>query len=136
MERNNLVPGQVEFLDLTHPYLVLVPKDEEGLKLLYDGLIYTEAGEINKKFQYMKMDEKQFLLMEKYLFNFLCVECDLIITMYEEEWADGDKLLNIKNITNKALAISDNVEFKKLANEFLNLVQLSIELKTSLVFYF
>ena len=136
MGENNIVPGQVEFLDLEHPYLILVPKDENGLNLLYDGNIYTDKGEICDKFHSMKFDEKQFLLMEKYLFNFICLECDVIITMYEEEWVDGDKLKTIQKLTEYSLNTSDNEEFIELANKFLNLVKLAIELKTSLVFYF
>lgn len=136
MTEYNNVPGRVEFLDLKHQYLILVPRDERGLNLLYDGHIYTEKGEVSDKFYSMRFNEKQFLLMEKYLFNFICLECDLIITMYEEEWVEGDKLITIQKLTEKALNVSDDEKFIELAKQLLNLVRLAIELKTSLVFYF
>ena len=130
------IPGYVEYLDLTHPYLVLVPKNDEGLDLLYDAHIYSDCGKINEKLEYMQFNEKQFLLLEKYLFNFLCDSCDLIITMYEEEWVEGEKLIDVLSITNQAINNSDNQEFIILAKRFRELVQMAIELKTSLVFYF
>ena len=64
MTEYNNVPGRVEFLDLKHQYLILVPRDERGLNLLYDGHIYTEKGEVSDKFYSMRFNEKQFLLME------------------------------------------------------------------------
>lgn len=132
----NIIPRQVEFLDLNHPYLILVPKDDEALALLYDGQIYLKKDEINNKFEFMKFNEKEYLLLEKYLFNFICAECNLIITMYEEEWVEGDKLYIISQITNQMINNSDNEEFIKLAKEFLKLVKKAIKNNTSLVFYF
>ena len=56
--------------------------------------------------------------------------------MYEEEWVEGDKLITIQKLTEKALNVSDDEKFIELAKQLLNLVRLATELKTSLVFYF
>ncbi len=136
MKNNNVTINQVEFLDLNHPYLILVPKDDDAQDLLFDGKIYVRNGEINDKFEYMEFNEKQYLLLEKYLFNFICAECGLIITMYEEEWIEGDMLYAVEKITDRMIVNSDNEEFIGLANKFLDLVKLAIKLDKSLVLYF
>ncbi len=74
--------------------------------------------------------------MEKYLFNFIDAECDLLINMYEEEYAEPGYLPQILEITNRTINSCDNDEVLKLVKEFRALVEKAIELNTVVGFCF
>ena len=126
-----------EYLDANHSYFILVPQNQGALDDLYDGHFFDEEkGIVRDDFLYMVFDEKDYLLMEEYLFNFVDARCDLIITMYEEEWAEGECLDTIRDITIRMIGNCDNKRFIELANEFKNLILRARELKMPVVFYF
>ena len=85
---------------------------------------------------FMKFHEDKFYLMEKYLFNFIDAECNLLINMYEEEWIEGDNLKKNLEITDRMINNSDNEEFLELAKEFRNLVLKAIEVNTCVGCFF
>ena len=83
--------------------IALVKKKNGGYKGKYD---LPGGG--------MKFHEDTYLLMEKYLFDFINVECDLLINMYEEEWIDGENLSKTLEITGRMISNCDNKEFHEL----------------------
>jgi len=126
-----------KYLDLNHSYFILVPKTEYNLNDLYDARFYDEDKDrVKDGYHYMMFNEATFLLMEEYLFNFIDAETGLIITMYEEEWAEVDMLPMLFEITERMINNSDNDEFIKLADEFLELVKKAIDIQMPVVFYF
>ena len=126
-----------EFLDLKHRYFILVPKDEGALDELYEGQFYDDDNNcVKEHYLHMEFDEKAFLLLEEYLFNFIDAKCDLIITMYEEEWAEPEKLGDILMLTDSMIGNCDNERFIELANRFRKLVIAAQSLNMPVVFYF
>lgn len=125
-----------EFLDLNHRYSIVIALDKEHENELIDCHFYNDYGEFKDGFMGMYFNEKKFLLMEKYLFNFINTECDLLISMYEEEWAEAGKLPQILEITSRMINNSDNQEFLKSAKEFKKIVEKAIELDTFIGFCF
>lgn len=140
MDKNNKITeikGYTKYLDLSHRYYILTPLTKQALSDLYDAnFINSENGKVKEEYSYMEFDEETFLLMEEYLFNFISVECNLIITMYEEEWAEGEMLNDIIKIAERMINNSDNEKFIELAQKFLVLVKIAIEKERVLVFYF
>ena len=124
-----------QFLDLTHEYLILVPLNETGVEDLYQGNIY-KGNFINANFKYMLFNEETYYFLEKKLFDFINVECDMLINMYEEEIADPSKLLKIQDTTDLLLRNNDDEKFSELIEEFKELLKLAIEKKTCMGFYF
>ena len=74
--------------------------------------------------------------MEKYLFNFIDAECDLLINMYEEEWIEGANLAQTLKITDRMINNCDNDELIELAKKFRTLVEKAIEYNTCVGCYF
>lgn len=140
MDKNNKITeikGYTKYLDLSHRYYILTPLTKQALSDLYDAnFINAENRKVKEEYSYMEFDEETFLLMEEYLFNFISVECNLIITMYEEEWAEGEMLNDILKIAERMINNSDNEKFIELAQKFLVLVKIAIEKERVLVFYF
>ena len=120
----------VDYLDLNHRYYIVIALRKELEDHLYDCSFTDDKGDILEGYEGMWFDEKAFLLMEKYLFNFINAECDLLINMYEEEYIDLDQLSKAEEITKCMINNSDNREFIKLANKFLSIVKKAISLNT------
>lgn len=134
---NNNIPGYKEYLDMDKWYYILVPVNAEANDALSDYAFYDkEADKVKDGFLYMRFHEDKYCLMEEYLFNFIDAECDLLINMYEEEFADQDTLPSILEITERMINSSDNSEFIKLANEFKVLVEKAIQFNTCIGFFF
>lgn len=134
---NNKEKGYKKYLDINHKYYILVPLTKQALDDLYDAsFLNNEYGTVKDGYTYMEFNEEAFLLMEEYLFNFISDECNLIITMYEEEWAEKETLITIQEITKRMISNSDNELFIELAHKFLNLVNVAIEKERTMVFYF
>jgi len=125
-----------EILD-THIYCIVIALQKELENDLFDCHFWdNHHGDFKQGFLGMAFNEKQFLSAEKYLFNFINVECDLLINMYEEEWAEFDKLARIKEITERMLLNCDDEEVVDFANKFLVILNKAIELHTYVGFCF
>ena len=134
---NNNIPVYKEYLDLDKWYYILVPINEEANDALSNYDFYDrEADKVKDGFLYMRFHEDKYCLLEEYLFNFIDAECDLLINMYEEEFADQEVLPSILEITERMIDSSDNEEFIKLANEFKGLVEMAIQFNTCIGFFF
>lgn len=132
----NKVPGYVDYLDLNHRYYIVIALKEGLESEFYTCHFYDDNGEIRDNYLGFWFNEKVFLLMEKYLFNFINKECGLLINMYEEEYAEPEQLPKILEITNRMICNSDNDEFLKYANQFKTIVEKAIELQTVVGFCF
>ena len=73
---NNYIPGYTEYLDLNHRYYIVIALKKELENNIYDCHFFDEKGEIKEGFDGFWFDEKLYLLLEKYLFNFISAECD------------------------------------------------------------
>ena len=134
---SNNIPGYKEYLDMDKWYYILVPVNDEANDAISDYAFYDkDADKVKEGFLYMRFHEDKYCLMEEYLFNFIDAECDLLINMYEEEFADQEVLPSILEITERMINSSDNEEFIKLANEFKGLVEKAIEFNTCIGFFF
>ena len=131
---NNL--GQVEYLDLKHRYYIVIALSKEAETHLFDCQFFDEKGDIKEGYDGFWFDERMFLLMEKYFFNFIDSECDLLINMYEEEFAFSDQLPQIMNIIDRMTNECDNDEVLELAKEFRRIVAKAIEIDTAVGFCF
>ncbi len=133
----NNIPGYKEYLDMEKWYYILVPVNDEANDALSDYDFYDrEADKVKDGFLYMRFHEDEYCLLEEYLFNFIDAECDLLINMYEEEFADPEVLPSILEITERMINSSDNEEFIRLANEFKGLVEKAIQYNTCIGFFF
>jgi len=134
---NNNIPGYKEYLDMEKWYYILVPVNNEANDALSDYAFYDkEADKVKDGFLYMRFHEDKYCILEEYLFNFIDAECDLLINMYEEEFADPEVLPSILEITERMIDSSDNEEFIRLANEFKVLVEKAIQFNTCIGFFF
>ena len=134
---NNNIPGYKEYLDMEKWYYILVPVNNEANDALSDYAFYDkEADKVKDGFLYMRFHEDKYCILEEYLFNFIDAECDLLINMYEEEFADPEVLPSILEITERMIDSSDNEEFISLANEFKVLVEKAIQFNTCIGFFF
>ncbi len=125
------IPGYTEYLDLNHRYYIVI-----ALKKELENNIFDEKGDIKEGFEGFWFDEKLYLLLEKYLFNFISAECDLIIHMYEEEFAEPEILPQILEIIDRTINNCDNEEVLNPAKEIRRIVEKAIELNTVVGFCF
>lgn len=127
----------VKYLDLNKWYCVLVPKNENAVNDMAGYNFWDEAkNDVRDDFLFIKFHEDTYLLMEKYLFNFIDAECGLLINMYEEEWIEGENLHKTLEITDRMINNCDNEELLELAKEFRTLVEKAIEYNTCVGCYF
>ena len=134
---NNNIPGYKEFLDMDKWYYILVPVNDKASDAMSDFAFYDkETDKVKDGCVYMQFHEDKYCRMEEYLFNFIDAECDQLINMYEEEFAEQEVLPSILEITDRMIGSSDNEEFIKLANEFKSLVEKAIQFNTCIGFFF
>ena len=127
----------VKYLNLKKWYCVLVPKDEKAMNEMAVYNFWDESkNDVQDEFLFMKFHEDTYLLMEKYLFNSIDAECDLLINMYEEEWIEGDNLLKTLEITDRMINNCDSEKIAELAKEFRSLVESAIQYGTCVGCYF
>ncbi len=127
----------VRYLDLASWFCIVVPKNPVAYNEMCDYKIWDdEKGDVRDSYWYMKFHEDTYYLMEKYLFNFIDAECNLLINMYEEEWIEGDNLPKTLEITDRMINNCDNEEFLELAKEFRTLVEKAIEHNTCVGCFF
>lgn len=133
---NGPVPGYTKYLDLTHRYYIVIPLSKDKEDHLYDCQFRDENGEIKDGYEGFWFDERLYSLMEKYFFNFIDAECDLIITMYEEEYVFPEKIDSVIDIVKRMMNECDNEEVLELAKKLLNLLERAKELNTVVGFCF
>ncbi len=122
-------------------YYILVPLTQEAIDDLYRYEIYKENCDkredlIRDSFKAMIFDEETCHFLDDNLFTFINAECDVMIDIYEDETVENDQLETVLELTNSLLESSNDERFIKLATEFKSLVELAINKKTVVGFYF
>ena len=136
--------GHVEYLSLNHRYYVVVALRKELEDSIFDCHFFDDNGNIKEGFEGFWFNEKVFLTVEKYLFDFINSECGLWIDMYEEEDIFPEKLRQALEITNRQILavekdadkIPDAKVFLETAGKIKALIEKAIELDTVVGFCF
>lgn len=137
MENNSkVIPGYVEHLDLNHRYYIVIALTKDKEDNLFDCKFFDDKGDIKEGYDGFWFDEKMYLLMEEYFFNFIDDECELIITMYEEEYVYPEQLDQVIEIVNRMMHECDNEEVLVLANKLLGILEKAKLLNTVVGFCF
>ena len=136
--------GHVEYLSLNHRYYVVIALRKELEDSIFDCHFFDDNGNIKEGFEGFWFNEKVFLTVEKYLFDFINSECGLWIDMYEEEDIFPEKLRQALEITNRQILavekdsdkIPDSDVFLETAGKIKALIEKAIELDTVVGFCF
>lgn len=134
IEINDL--GRVEYLNLMHRYYIVIAQGEEYLDHLYDCHFFDDNGDIMEGYEGFWFNERLFLLMEKYFFIPIDDECNLLINMYEEEYAEPEILPKVLEIVNRQLMNCDNDEAFELGNQLRDVIVKAIEVNSPVGFCF
>ena len=124
-----------QYLDMEKDYLIIAPLNDEGQNELYENSIYKDDY-LSKNLKYMSFHEDTYIYMEEKLFDFINVELDLLINMYEEVIVENDQLPQLKDLTQCLIRNSDDDRFIRFASDFLDLVQTAIDQGTIVGFCF
>lgn len=125
-----------EYVDESHKYYILVPLNENGEEQLYNYDFYDDKGGVNSNFKFMMFNEETFLYMEKRLLDFINVECDVLINMYEEEILEHEQLPKARQTIEKVLRNTDDKRLIEFACELEDLIDFAVENKKEVGFYF
>ena len=138
MNDNKVLNGiqHTKYLDLNHRYYIVIALTKDAEDSLFDCHFFDDNGDIKNSYEGFWFNEKMFLLMEEYFFNFIDAECDLLINMYEEEFVFPDKLPQVLSIINRMMKECDNTEVLQLAEKLRNLIEKAIKLDTAVGFCF
>ncbi len=136
--------GHVEYLSLNHRYYVVIALRKELEDSIFDCHFFDDNGNIKEGFEGFWFNEKVFLTVEKYLFDFINSECGLWIDMYEEEDIFPEKLRQALEITNRQILtvekdadkIPDSDVFLETAGKIKALIEKAIALDTVVGFCF
>ena len=136
--------GYVEYLSLNHRYYVVIALRKELEDSIFDCHFFDDNGNIKEGFEGFWFNEKVFLTVEKYLFDFINSECGLWIDMYEEEDIFPEKLRQALEITNRQILavekdadkIPDSDVFLETAGKIKALIEKAVELDTVVGFFF
>ncbi len=136
--------GHVEYLSLNHRYYVVIALRKELEDSIFDCHFFDDNGNIKEGFEGFWFNEKVFLTVEKYLFDFINSECGLWIDMYEEEDIFPEKLRQALEITNRQILavekdadkIPDSDVFLETAGKIKALIEKAVELDTVVGFCF
>ena len=139
-----MTKGHVEYLSLNHRYYVVIALRKELEDSIFDCHFFDDNGNIRDGFEGFWFNEKVFLTVEKYLFDFINSECGLWIDMYEEEDIFPEKLRQALEITNRQILavekdadkIPDAKVFLETAGKIKALIEKAIELDTVVGFCF
>ncbi|MCQ2512991.1 MAG: hypothetical protein MJ092_06380 [Lachnospiraceae bacterium] len=124
-----------EYLDLSHEYRILVPKDKVSEEILYRGEIY-DIQDLSNYFHVMEFHEDVYGYLEDRLFDFINIKLDILINMYDEEILEPDQIDEAITVTNEKISESSEERFTDLATEFLNLLIEAKNNNTIVGFYF
>lgn len=124
-----------ECINPTHEYRILVPIDKEAAAKLYQGEIYTD-GEISSDMVGLVFKEDTFYYMESKIFDFINVECNTLINMYEEEILDADKLDKAGAVVELIIRNSDDTQVLAFTGILLDLIRSAKKYGTIVGFYF
>ena len=128
--------GYSEYLSLKHRYYIVMALSKDKEDQLFDCQFFDENGNIKEGYEGFWFDEKMFLLMEQYFFNFIDDECGLIINMYEEEYIFPEQLSQAIEIVDRMIPECDNDEVLELARKLRALLSKAKELHTAVGFCF
>ena len=136
--------GHVEYLSLNHRYYVVIALRKELEDSIFDCHFFDDNGNIKEGFEGFWFNEKVFLTVEEYLFDFINSECGLWIDMYEEEDIFPEKLRQALAITNRQILavekdadkIPDSKVFLETAGKIKALIEKAVELDTVVGFCF
>lgn len=128
--------GNVEYLDLLHRYYIVIAISQEYIDHLYDCHFFNDNGDFMDGYEGFWFDERLFLLMEEYFFIFINEECDLLISMYEEEFVELEMLPKVLEIIDRQMKNCDNDEVLELAKQLRDVVSKAIEVKSPVGFCF
>lgn len=123
------------YLNLSHSYRILVPKNSDAAERLYVYDIY-DNGEICSDMVCLEFHEDTFYYMESRILDFINVECDLLINMYEEEVLENEQLDSAINIVDILVRNSDDDAVITFGKKLLDLMRLAKECGTVVGFYF
>ena len=110
---------------------VYVPLNKEGIEELE---LCFEHETKNLKVYVFSSDDYFYLEKCRYL-DFLNVECDCIIDLYEDEDIPNEKLKNALNITKILIRQSNDPRFINLAKRFVEIFELAIKCGTYINIY-
>ena len=105
---------------------IYIPLNEIGVNELEN---WQETETDNLKIFELSGDDYRYLEEKKYL-DFLNVECDCLIDLYENEDITDDKLANALEITKLLIDNTDDERFIKLLNIFIRAFDLAIKCNT------
>lgn len=111
---------------------IYIPLNEKGV-IECEQAIFENSTE-NMKVEYFTSEEYLFLETQKYL-DFLNVECDCLIDLYEEENIINEKLNNALEITKIIKKNTDDEKYIALLNRFIDIFELAIECNTYVNIY-
>ncbi len=141
---NSDIPGYVEYLSLNHRYYVVIALKKELEDSIFDCHFFDDNGDIKEGFEGFWFNEIVFVIVEKYLFDFLNDECGVWIDMYEEEQIFPEKLQQALEITTRQILavekdaekIPDSDVFLENARKIKALIEKAIKLNTTVGFCF
>ena len=133
---NGTMPQHEKYLDLSHRYYIVIALSKASENSLFDCHFFDDKGEIKEGYEGFWFNEKMFLLMEEYFFNFIDAECNLLINMYEGEFVFPDKLPQVLSIIDRMMKQCDNDEILELAEKLRAIIKKAINLDTAVGFCF
>ena len=110
---------------------VYIPLNEKGVNELNS---WQETETENLKIVVFSGDDYKYLEDRKYL-DFLNVECDCLIDLYENEDIPNEKLKNALEVTELLINNSDDERYIGLLNRFKNIFSLAIDCNTYVNIY-
>ncbi len=110
---------------------VYIPLNKEGIKEL-EACVEEETN--NMKIIEFSAEDYFYLETKKYL-DFLNVECEVLIDLYEDENIPNDKLNNAIEITRILRDNSSEERFVYLANKFIDIFKLAKKCNTYVNIY-
>lgn len=110
---------------------IIVPLSKESKELLDNGIEKIDSEEI-------KLSEEQFtLLYSSKVFDLINNTAGCIIDDYEDDSiTDINKLIDVRKILNHIVEISSSIDLKIIVREIIILIEIAIERKTGIYFYF
>lgn len=124
-----------KYVDINKEYYILVPHNAEADERMLN-YEFRKDDKIADDFSYMVFHEDTFLYMEKRLFDFINVELDILINMYEEEYIENDKLEKVREIISTIVKNTDDQKLVEFANQFQGLIDIAIEKNTEIGLFF
>jgi len=127
---------EFQYVNLSHEYKIIAPKNAEAMEKLYRNDIYDESGKIDSCFESMTFYEDSYYPLEDILFDPINAKCDSLINMYEEEVIEHEHLDKVKEVIDGLDETVIDSNIKNLIEKFVYLLNCAIANETGLGFYF